>query len=198
MDLNNAIFNNNQIAQNNFQGQNGMNPMNMNTGGMDQMGMNQMNMNQMGMNPMNMMMNNPLMAQMLLSQMNMNQMGNMSNNAAMFMNNNNNSNNQQQNNGNNNLSGNSQQDFSPEYITITFIKNNEGAAQKKVEVQCTLNDKVEDVINKYRSKANDYNKNEKFIFNAKRLNLELSVSEAGLLNNSKIFVMITEGIVGGK
>ena len=211
MDINNPIFNNNnfnnQMNQNSFQGQNNMNPM-MNQMGMNpmmnQMGMNQM-MNQMGMNPMmnqmgmNPMMNqmgmNPMMNQMLY-QMTMSPMGNMANNAENLINNNN----QQQNNGNFDQSGNNQQqeDFSPNYITLTFIKNNEGSSQRKVEVQCTLDDKVGEVIKRYRTKADDHNQNEKFIYNAKKLNFDLTVREAGLINESKIFVMVTEGIVGGK
>ena len=89
-------------------------------------------------------------------------------------------------------------DFSPNYITLTFIKNNEGTNQRKINVQCTLDDKVGEVIKRYRTKAEDNNPNEKFIYNAKKLNLNLTVRDAGLVNESKIFVMVTEGIVGGK
>ena len=55
-----------------------------------------------------------------------------------------------------------------------------------------------EVIKRYRTKAEDNNPNEKFIYNAKKLNLNLTVRDAGLVNESKIFVMVTEGIVGGK
>ena len=70
--------------------------------------------------------------------------------------------------------------------------------QRKITVYCLSTDKVGDVDKKYRVKADDHNEKEKFIFNAKKLNLDLTVSEAGLLNDSKIFVMVTEGIVGGE
>ena len=69
---------------------------------------------------------------------------------------------------------------------------------KTFSIQCTLNDKVSDVIKAFRNKANDFNfQHEKFIFNAKQINQTLTVAEAGMSNNSIIFVINDENLVGG-
>ena len=47
-------------------------------------------------------------------------------------------------------------------------------------------------------KSQDYDESKKFIFNAKNLVPSLSVSEAGLINNSNIFVVATKDIKGAK
>jgi len=65
-----------------------------------------------------------------------------------------------------------------------------------VTVQCNPEEKVSDIIEKYRNKANDYDDSKKFIFNAKNLNPSLSLVEAGIKNNSNIFVCRIKGIKG--
>ena len=65
-----------------------------------------------------------------------------------------------------------------------------------IMIQCTPNDKVSDIIEKYRNKANDRDNTKKFIFNARNLNTSLSVAEAGITNNANIFVVATKGIKG--
>ena len=67
-----------------------------------------------------------------------------------------------------------------------------------VTVQCNPEEKVSDIIKKYRNKANDYDDSKKFIFNAKNLNPSLSLVEAGIKNNSNIFVCRIKGIKGIK
>ena len=71
-----------------------------------------------------------------------------------------------------------------------------GQAGAPIMVQCMPNDKVRDVIEKYRNKSNDRDTTKKFIFNAKNLNADLSVAEAGITNNANIFVVATKGIKG--
>ena len=71
-----------------------------------------------------------------------------------------------------------------------------GQAGAPIMVQCTPNDKVSEVIDRYRNKANDHDDTKKFIFNAKNLNTSLSVAEAGITNNANIFVVATKGIKG--
>ena len=175
----------NNMGMNNM----GMNNMGMNNMGMSNMGMNNMGMNNMGMNMgmnnmgMNMGMNMP-MQQMtnIMNQMNQMFMGQNQGNGQSTQNNNQNvdeSNNQNQ-------------------ITLKFIKNNQNQSKRETAVQCLSNEKLSDVVEKYRAKTGDKEQNLKFIHNAKKLNLDLSVSESGLLNNSSIFVMPTEGIVGGR
>ena len=65
-----------------------------------------------------------------------------------------------------------------------------------VTVQCNPEEKVSDIIEKYRNKVNDYDDSKKFIFNSKNLNPSLSLVEAGIKNNSNIFVCRIKGIKG--
>ena len=57
-------------------------------------------------------------------------------------------------------------------------------------------EKVKEVIQRYRIKSGDNDQTKKFIFNAKNLNQELSVGEAGITNNGNIFVVTTQGVKG--
>ena len=65
-------------------------------------------------------------------------------------------------------------------------------------IQCSLNDKVSTIIQAYRNKTQDFDdKHEKFIYNAKRLNETLTCAEAGIINNSVIFVLNDKDVDGG-
>ena len=55
-------------------------------------------------------------------------------------------------------------------------------------VQCMLDEKVSSIIEKYRDLSGDRDPYKKFIYNAKALYPNLTVIEAGLINNAKIFV----------
>ena len=61
-----------------------------------------------------------------------------------------------------------------------------------------MNDKIRDVIQKYRNLSLTSDKNDKFIYNAKALypDSDLTVAECGLYNNS-IIQVFQEGIRGG-
>ena len=63
----------------------------------------------------------------------------------------------------------------------------DGQTNAPVMVQCMPDDKVSDVIEKYRNKAGDHDYT-KFIFNAKNLDPCLTVTETGITNNAIIFV----------
>ena len=54
---------------------------------------------------------------------------------------------------------------------------------------CNPDDKVSDIIEKFRNKANVHDDNRRFIYNAKELNSSLSLGEGGLLHNSIIYVV---------
>ena len=69
---------------------------------------------------------------------------------------------------------------------ISVIINKNGT---KTTIPCKLNDKVSDIIEKYKNATSDKSKNLKFIYNAKKLNEDLLVSEAGLVDGSVIFVI---------
>ena len=65
-----------------------------------------------------------------------------------------------------------------------------------VMVQCIPDEKVSEIIEKYRIKSGDHDLSNKFIYNAKVLNPNLTVSEAELTNNANILVAFP-GIRGG-
>ena len=56
-----------------------------------------------------------------------------------------------------------------------------------IVIHFILNDKVSDIIQKYRKIAVD-NKPRKFIFNGLELNGDLTAAEAGITNNAEILV----------
>ena len=68
-------------------------------------------------------------------------------------------------------------------ITV-FFKRDFGNVDR-IMVQCKLDDKFSSVIEKYRNKTND-KESQIFIFNAKRLNPELTCAEVGLIDNAVI------------
>ena len=158
-------------------------------------------MNQMGMNNMSntQMMNNPQM-QMLMNQMQMGMgMGNMNNAAQMMANLQNNMGNVGNNNDNNNQNNQDNQNNSGGISVIFRVSGAQGQAQiPPVMIQCLSNEKVSEVIKKYRIKSGDNEETKKFIFNAKNLAPSLTVAEAGLTNNANIFVVATKGIKGAK
>ena len=84
-------------------------------------------------------------------------------------------------------------------ISVIFRVSGTGQNTQNSEpimVQCLPNEKVSEVIKKYRSKSGDNDPSKKFIFNAKNLNLSLTVAEADITNNANIFVVTTKGIKG--
>ena len=71
------------------------------------------------------------------------------------------------------------------------------ADNKQYTIQIEPEDKVSELIKKYRIISCDNDLTKRFIFNAKLLNYDLTIAEAGLSNNSSIFVVSTSGIKGG-
>ena len=59
-------------------------------------------------------------------------------------------------------------------------------------MQSNFEEKVGDLIQKYRIKANDNNNSLKFIFNTKPMNLSLDLAEAGLFNKPIIICLGSE------
>ena len=68
----------------------------------------------------------------------------------------------------------------------------------EIVIQCLPDERVSELIKKYRAKSGDDDTTKKFIFNAKALNESLTVAEAGLANNVNVFVVRTKGIKGAK
>ena len=55
-------------------------------------------------------------------------------------------------------------------------------------VQCMPDEKLSEIIEKYRKKSGNFEPDIKFIFNAKALNPNLTLAEAGLTEGSNIYV----------
>ena len=172
-------FDANMINQNSFPMNNPMMSQNMNMGQGNMMN-NQMNdMNGMMMNMMNF--NNQNMPMNQFAAM----MGNM--NTQMANNNFGNQGNFQNNNAQN------QNDYGG--INVHF--RIEGR-KDEIVIQCLPDERVSELIKRYRTKTGDDDITKKFIFNAKALNESLSVAEAGLANNVNVFVVRTKGIKGAQ
>ena len=109
--------------------------------------------------------------------------------------------NQMQNMQNNPLNNNfpNQIEQSKKSITVIFrtAKQDKDGNPINPKIQCSLDEKVSKVIERYRMQANDVGTKIKFIFNAMPLNHSLTVAEAGLSDNSNIFAMYTENVRGG-
>ena len=109
--------------------------------------------------------------------------------------------NQLQNMQNNPLNNNfpNQIEQSKKSITVIFrtAKQDKDGNPITQRIQCSLDEKVSKVIERYRMQANEVGTKIKFIFNAMPLNHSLTVAEAGLSDNSDIFAMSTEGVRGG-
>ena len=58
-------------------------------------------------------------------------------------------------------------------------------------VYCLPDEKIANVIDKYRNRSGDFAPHRRFIFNSKDLPQELTVSEVGITNNSNIFIVNT-------
>ena len=74
-------------------------------------------------------------------------------------------------------------------IEVIFNQGRNMENSPKIKVQCSLKDKVSSMIEKYRNLSGDRNPNKKFIYNARKLNESLSLAEAGITNNSVVFVI---------
>ena len=80
-------------------------------------------------------------------------------------------------------------------IYVTF--RDSGENKKPISFNCSFNDKVSDLIEKYRAESGDRDETKKFIYNAKALHPSITLSQAGVSNNSNIFVVVTKGVKGG-
>jgi len=77
----------------------------------------------------------------------------------------------------------------PKSFNIIFRRSDlEKERRKPLLVKVNEDEKVSEIIQRYREKYSDFEQNLKFIFNAKELNTFLSVAEHGLSENANIFV----------
>lgn len=93
------------------------------------------------------------------------------------------------------------QQSSSQFINIIFrvgeqLQPQQDGQVKKTIIQCNLNDKISDIVDKYRTKSLD-TEEKKFVFNAKTLDLKLTAAEAGLVDNATIYALNTKNVMGG-
>ena len=62
------------------------------------------------------------------------------------------------------------------------------------KVECSPDEKTDVLIQKYRMKSGDYDTRREFLFNAKKLELNMSASEAGLNHFSKVIVVKAQDV----
>ena len=195
MNTMNTMGNMGNMNMNNMNNMGNMGNMNMNTmnnmGNMGNMGNMNMNNNQ------NQMMLNNMQQMMMMMNNNQATMNQMANTMGQF-------NNNQISNQMPNQMNNSQLPSSNDHITVVFRlgamnERNTHIIEKNgptISIQCMADDKVESIIKRYRQKTG-FKEKAKFIYNAKNLNPSLTVAEAGITNNSFIFVISTEEVYGG-
>ena len=82
-----------------------------------------------------------------------------------------------------------------QYIKVIFKFY--GEESQTIIVVCMPNEKISKVIERYRNKSLDRDTTEKFIFNSHVLNPSLTVAEAGMSDNSCVFVVATPYLKGG-
>ena len=186
--FNNNIMNNNMM--NNLNNNNIMN--NLNNNMMNNLNNNNMMNNYNNNNMMNNLNNNNNMMNnynnMMMNNYNNMMMNNYNN---MMMNN---YNNMMMNNFNNNMMNMNliKLNNNNNYLTIKFIYNN-----NEINIQATSEEKVKDLIEKYKAKANIHDPSFIFIFSGKRLNESLNLAESGLYDKAIIYVVYREAIKGG-
>ena len=77
-------------------------------------------------------------------------------------------------------------------ISIVFKKD---TYRKRTAIHCHPQEKISNVIQRYREKANDYDEN-RFIFNGKDLDISSTISESKFINGHEI-VVCTQGVLKG-
>ena len=75
-------------------------------------------------------------------------------------------------------------------IIFSFENKNSQDSLKEVTIQCNSKEKVSKLIQMYKSKINNFNDDMKFIYRARPLNLELTLEEADIKDNSIIYVSL--------
>jgi len=82
-------------------------------------------------------------------------------------------------------------------ITVVFrVPSDYDLNINLITVQCKLEDKASDLIERYRNKIGIFKNHEIFIYNAKQINKNKSLIENGICNYSTIFVINTKAIMG--
>ena len=82
-------------------------------------------------------------------------------------------------------------------IDVIFKYRDKNFIYKSVTINCRFDEKIDNVIQRYKIKSNNFDINEKFICNASVINPNLTVAECGLNNLSVIQIIKQEDVQGG-
>ena len=82
-------------------------------------------------------------------------------------------------------------------LTVIFRKSSESSDEPPVMVQCMPDERVSEIIEKYRNKSGDYDFSKNFIYNAMALHPSLTKAEAGLTESANIFFVSPHCLRGG-
>jgi len=93
-----------------------------------------------------------------------------------------------------NLINNIQNDDSKIKINFRFSGSSEHNNNKAIEEQCSLEEIFEDVLKRISFKYQFLYKNYICVFNAKKINHNLTLGECGIFNNCNIFLVKPKGI----
>ena len=75
-------------------------------------------------------------------------------------------------------------------IKVTFRTSGFGLPSNPLEIECEKNEKIKDVIKRYREISGVKEENLKFVFNARILKLESTLEESYISDKSTIFVVL--------
>ena len=78
-----------------------------------------------------------------------------------------------------------------------FVIFQDNIPGKKTSIQCQRNDKISDIIEKYRQKINNFSNKLVFTFNAKIFNNSSTVEQEGIMDGSTIRVIILQNLNAG-
>ena len=86
---------------------------------------------------------------------------------------------------------NQNQMFRDDTVTFNCKTSLKEGAYKKIDIHFSPKDKISTIIENYRKVSRDNDENISFIFNARKLNMDLTAEEEGLIDKSNIFVLST-------
>ena len=85
-----------------------------------------------------------------------------------------------------------QPNFESNIITVIFKQD---WTMRLITVDCSLDEKISNIIEKYRKKSGDYDTRRVFLFNGKKLLSNMNASEAGFKHLMTVTVIWTQNLI---
>lgn len=97
---------------------------------------------------------------------------------------------------NNNFLSNKSDFLDKDFISVLFRAQFNGKSSAPIMIQCSVNDKILEVVQNYRNKSCDLDSSKKFVYNGKALDLNnnKTIKELKIVNNANIFVVSTKDV----